>query len=101
MRVLTFNVLIAMFALVDAFQKQKKKLKDANIKIEIDLIKNNPNLTEKQKKEKLRNVDPDKNINRAKYGKLSQHKKFHRQMVAFLSFGIYTFIQYNTYGYAL
>ena len=91
-RILTFNILIAMFALVDAFEKQKKKLNDANIQIEIELIKKNEDLTEKQKKDKLRFLQPKKEKCRAKYGKLTQSKKFHRQMLAFISFGFYTFI---------
>jgi|APSaa5957512535_1039671.scaffolds.fasta_scaffold56959_2 hypothetical protein len=53
---LVINVLIAMFALVEAFEKEKKESIEKDRKAEEELIQNDKNLTEQQKKVKIKKL---------------------------------------------
>ena len=53
---LVINVLIAMFALVEAFVKQKKMQMEKDRKLEEELVKKDKELTAKEKKAKIKKL---------------------------------------------
>ena len=53
---LAMNVLVAMFALAEAFEKQKKMIKEKERKEEEEIIQKDKTLTKKEKKAKIKKL---------------------------------------------
>ena len=68
--VLVINILVAMFALVEAFEKQKKTQMEKERKLEEEMVKKDKELTAKEKKAKIKKLQPKKEPSLRNYGRL-------------------------------